>query len=272
MMPGTRHRALERRSFFATERRHPGIGPGVLPGAVVGGEDNDGVGRFGSDHVHHAANVGVEFEHRVRVVAQVRLALESLRDTGRVVQLHEIDAHEERAAAFRVLLDIGNRRIGLPHVKLGQVVVRDSRDFGGGLSGHAFPFVQVDDLLVLLPELRVVLRKPRVKGRRRIVVGVDARVIGCELLHFVVPVLDRIELGLVAEVPLAGEVSRVSVLLEELGDRRRLLPEPVLVTGGDDDRQRRADRNVYATSSVNRGNPAQVYFKRTTAIVLQMIR
>jgi len=57
-------------------------------------------------------------------------------------------------------------------------------------------------------------------------------------------VLDRVHLGLVAKMPLAGEIGGVPVLLEELGDGRRFLLEPVLVAGTDDDRQRRADRDA----------------------------
>jgi len=46
---------------------------------------------------------------------------------------------------------------------------------------------------------------------------------------------DWVELGLVAEVPLAGEVSGIAVLLVELGNGRRLFPEAVRVAGNDDD-------------------------------------
>ena len=41
-------------------------------------------------------------------------------------------------------------------------------------------------------------------------VGVDARVIRGEVLHLVEAVLDRIGLGLVAQVPFAGEVGASS--------------------------------------------------------------
>jgi hypothetical protein len=61
------------------------------------------------------------------------------------------------------------------------------------------------------------------------VVGVDASVVGREMLHLVEAMLGRIGRGLVAEMPLAREVCRVAVLLEEFGDRRRLLAEVVLV-------------------------------------------
>src|SRR5215467_5396625 len=68
------------------------------------------------------------------------------------------------------------------------------------------------------------------------------RIVGGELLHLVEAVCDRIGFGLVAHMPFAGKIRRVAVLSEEFGDRRRLCPEVVLVTWGDDDRQRRADR------------------------------
>ena len=77
-----------------------------------------------------------------------------------------------------------------------------------------------------------------------VVVGVDAGVVGGKILHLVEAVLDRIGLGLVAQMPLAGEVRRIAVLLEELGDRRRLLAQGVLVARSDDDRESRADRNA----------------------------
>ena len=63
------------------------------------------------------------------------------------------------------------------------------------------------------------------------------------MLHLVEAVLGRIGVGLVAQVPLAGEVGRVAVLLEEFGDRRRFLVQGVRIAGGDHDRERRADRN-----------------------------
>ncbi len=250
--------AFEHAALLAAERRHPGIRPGVLPRAVVGGDDDDGVGRLGPDRVHDAADVGVELQHRVRVVAELRLAPERLRRVGRVVHLHEVDIHEEGLGAVRVLLDVGDRRVRLPHVEVGQVVVGDPRDLGGGLAGHALPFIQVHDLLVGLPVLRVVLREPRVKVRRGVVVGVDARIVGGELLHLVEAVLDRVELGLVAEMPLAREVGRVAVLLEELGDRRRLRLQAVLVTGRHDHGQGGADRDAAGDEGRPAGGAARL--------------
>src|SRR5437773_11204929 len=62
-------------------------------------------------------------------------------------------------------------------------------------------------------------------------VGIDTRIIGGERFHLVEAVLDWIGFRFVAEMPLAGEVRRVTVLLEELGNRRSAFPEKVLVTG-----------------------------------------
>lgn len=78
----------------------------------------------------------------------------------------------------------------------------------------------------------------------RVAVAIDAGIVRGELLHLVEAMLDRVELGLIAEVPLAGEVSGIAVLLVELGDGRRLFPEAVRVAGNDNDRQRRADRDA----------------------------
>src|SRR5208282_22341 len=87
-------------------------------------------------------------------------------------------------------------------------------------------------------------RKPGMEPLVCVVIGIGAGVIGGEVLHLVEAVLDRIGFGLVAEMPLAGKIGRIAVLLEELGDRRRLLAQEVRVGGRDNDRQRRADRNA----------------------------
>ena len=78
----------------------------------------------------------------------------------------------------------------------------------------------------------------------RVAVGIDTRVVGRELLHLVEAVIDRVELLHVAEMPLAGEVGLIAVLLEELGDGRRVRVQAVRVAGNDHDRQRRADRDA----------------------------
>ena len=64
------------------------------------------------------------------------------------------------------------------------------------------------------------------------------------MLHLVEAMLGRVGLRLVAHMPLAGKIGRVAVLLEEFGDRRRLLREVVLVTRGDHDGERRTDWNA----------------------------
>src|SRR5580704_1651436 len=82
------------------------------------------------------------------------------------------------------------------------------------------------------------------KPLRGVVVGIDAGIIGGEMFHLVEAMLGRIGVGLVAQMPLAGEIRRVTILPEEFGDRRRLLSEPVLIARGNHDRERRADRNT----------------------------
>ena len=61
------------------------------------------------------------------------------------------------------------------------------------------------------------------------VIGIHAWVIGSEHFHFVEAMFNRVELGLITQMPLAREVSAIAVLLEELGDRRRGLRQAVLV-------------------------------------------
>ena len=67
-------------------------------------------------------------------------------------------------------------------------------------------------------------------------VGIDAGVVGSELLHLVEAMLDWISRRLVAEVPLAREVRGVAVLLEELGDGRGFRAEVVFVARSHHDR------------------------------------
>src|ERR1700733_14431643 len=78
----------------------------------------------------------------------------------------------------------------------------------------------------------------------RVVIGVDARVIGGELLHLIEAVFDRVEFGLIAEMPLAREIGAVTVLLEKLGDCRRGFCQAVLVAWHDDHRKGRTDRDA----------------------------
>jgi hypothetical protein len=77
-----------------------------------------------------------------------------------------------------------------------------------------------------------------------IVVGIDAGIVGGEILHLVEAMRGRVGRRLVAEVPLARKVCRVAVLFEEFCDCRCLRAEEVLVARGNHDRQRRADRNT----------------------------
>ena len=74
-------------------------------------------------------------------------------------------------------------------------------------------------------------------------VGVDAGVVGGELLHFVEAMIGRISHRLVAHVPLAREVCRVAVLLKELSNGWGLGTKIILVSRGHHDRQCRPNRD-----------------------------
>ena len=143
-----------------------------------------------------------------------------------------------------VLLDVIDRRIGLPHIELMQIIVVDAGDLGRGFAGGAFPLVQIDDLLVFVPIGGVEFREPGMGELIRVVIGIDARIIGGEFLHFIEAMFDRIELGLIAQMPLAREIGAVAVLLEELGDRRRGLRQAVLVARHHHHREGRTDRDA----------------------------
>ena len=88
--------------------------------------------------------------------------MNALAGNVRIVHLHEIHIHEEGLRVLGVLLDVVDSRVGLPNIELMQIVVVDAGDFGGGLSGLAFPLVQIDDLLIFVPISGVELREPRV--------------------------------------------------------------------------------------------------------------
>ena len=75
-------------------------------------------------------------------------------------------------------------------------------------------------------------------------VGIDAGVVCGERLHLIEAMLDRVGIGLVAEMPLARKVRRIAILLEEFRDGGRLLAQCILVARGHHDRERRADRNA----------------------------
>jgi hypothetical protein len=52
---------------------------------------------------------------------------------------------------------------------------------------------------------------------------------------------NRVELGLITQMPLAREVRAIAVLLEELGDRRRGFRQAVLIARHHHHRERRTD-------------------------------
>ena len=78
--------AFERRAFFAAERHRAGVRPCILPRAIVGGDDDDGVGSLCANRIHDLANVGIEFEHGIGIVTEVGLTLELLGRNVGVVQ------------------------------------------------------------------------------------------------------------------------------------------------------------------------------------------
>ena len=160
------------------------------------------------------------------------------------MHLDEVDIHEEWLVALRMLTDVCDRIIGLPNIERRQGVVIDSADIPGRLAGHTFPLAEVHDAVVHFVKLRIEGWEPRMKILGRIIVGIDAGVIGGEVLHLVEAVLDGIGLRLVAHMPFAGEIGRVAVLLEEFGNRRRFLLQSVLVTRGNHNRERRPDWNT----------------------------
>ena len=159
----------------------------------------------------------------------------------RIVHLHEIHIHEERLGVLGVLLDVSDSGVGLPNIELMQIVVVDEGDFGRGFACCAFPLVQIDDLLIFVPIGGVEFREPRMGEPIRVAIRVDARIVGGKLLHFIEAMLNRVELGLIAQMPLAREVRAIAVLLEELGDRRRGLRQAVLIAGHNHHREGRTD-------------------------------
>ena len=103
MMAGHTPAAFERRAFFTTERGRSGIGIGVQPRAVVGRHDDDRVGRVGADFIHDLADVGIESPSANPNSHPDATCREIRRRIGRVVHLDEVDIHEERLVALRVL-------------------------------------------------------------------------------------------------------------------------------------------------------------------------
>ena len=157
------------------------------------------------------------------------------------MHLHEIHIHEERLGVLGVLLDVSDSRIGLPNIELMQIVVVDAGDLGRGSASSAFPLVQIDDLLIFVPIGGVEFREPGMGEVIRVVIRIDARIVGGKLLHFIEAMFNRVELGLITQMPLAREIRAIAVLLEELGDRRRGLRQAVLVARHNHHREGRTD-------------------------------
>ena len=67
------------------------------------------------------------------------------------------------------------------------------------------------------------------KGVRRVVIGIVTGIICGEILHLLEAMLNGEGIGLVAQMPFSGEIRRVAVLLEKLGNGRRFFPQPVSI-------------------------------------------
>ena len=118
MMPGHAPAGLERRAFFAAERMRAGVGPGVLPGAVVGVKMTivSGASARMTSMIRPMLESSSIIESEK--LPRCDLPCEHLVRVGRLVHLHEVDVHEERLAALGVLLDVVDRRIRLPHIEI----------------------------------------------------------------------------------------------------------------------------------------------------------
>ena len=57
--------AFEWCAFFAAERHGSRVGPGILPGTVIGRHDDDRVGRLRTNGIRDTANVVIQFQHGV---------------------------------------------------------------------------------------------------------------------------------------------------------------------------------------------------------------
>ena len=128
-VPGPPHQAghspaaFKRRSLFATEGRSASVRVRILPSTVVGRHDNYRVRCLRANRIHDPTYVVIELQQRIGVIAEARLPRELRRRIGRVVHLHEVDIHEERLVVLGVLLDVVDRKVGLPDVECGKVVV-----------------------------------------------------------------------------------------------------------------------------------------------------
>jgi hypothetical protein len=124
-------------------------------------------------------------------------------------------------------LTVSNGRIGLPDIEFMKIVVIDAGDSGRRLAYGTFPLIQIDDLLIRVPIGGIEFWEPRMGEATRIVIRIDARKVSSKLLHFTEAMFNRIELGLITQMPLAREIRAIAVPLKELGDRRRGLRQAI---------------------------------------------
>ena len=210
--------ALADGALRAAERRVAGVGVNVLPGAVVGRPENVGVlvETERANLVQDTADAGVGLDDGVGILGLGHGFVHEVRMRHvRLVNLHEVDAHEERLAGFGRLVEILERR-------LLDVVVeeRDPDDallracstywpltlnssFGcfAGVAGQRALRHPVEHVA----ELRVHVGEPR-----RVAIGVGVEVVETGILHLVVALRVGHRVVGFAEVPLAGEEGLVA--------------------------------------------------------------
>jgi hypothetical protein len=83
------------------------------------------------------------------------------------------------------------------------------------LAACPLPFAEIHGVVIHLVEFRVARREPGMEEPGGVVVRINAGIVGGEMLHLIDAMRGGIGFGLVAEMPLAGKVGRVTVLLEE---------------------------------------------------------
>src|SRR5271169_7140166 len=103
-------------------------------------------------------------------------------------------------------LDVFDGGIGLSDIEFMKILVVNTRNLRRGFASNAFPLEQVADLLVFIPIGLVKCREPGMGVPTRVVIGIDAWIVGGEFLHLVEAVFDGIELRLVAQMPFAGVI------------------------------------------------------------------
>ena len=179
--------------------------PVVQPGAVVGGEDEQGIlfQVVPAQGFHDLSDGPVHFHHYISEETGFALPLELVRDIERDVN-HAV-WNIDKKGLFLVLLDEGNRPL---RILRGQLLLVLARDFGLTTS---FPVDKGKVRPALDPFLHREMEDARVVWPHVVGVG-QAEVI-------VEPVLHGKKLLEVPQVPFSVAGGCVSLLLADLGDR-----------------------------------------------------